>query len=50
MDDKVIVMLGLLAPAVIVGSIALFRGYSIKVWREYREDPDRNKDQKNDGP
>lgn len=41
MDDKVIVMLGLLAPAVILGSIALFRGYSIKVWRGDKEDPDK---------
>jgi len=44
MDDKVIVMLGLLAPAVILGSIALFRGYAIKVWRDEKDDPDRNRD------
>jgi hypothetical protein len=40
-EDRAVIVIALLAPAVILGSVALIRGYSIKVWRDNRDDPDR---------
>ena len=44
MSDRVVILTCLLAPTVVLGIVALVRGYSIKVWREdrRRHDPDED--------
>jgi hypothetical protein len=39
-EEKTVIITALLAPAVILGSIALIKGYAIKVWIDRKDDPD----------